>query len=59
MSEPQLEILADAEAVAVRDGQAYVGTDVPPYPYPNFKGVVTNVLYNFGGKAGYSLGQGQ
>jgi len=29
-------------------GQAYIGTDIPPYPYPNYKGVVTNVLYNFG-----------
>ena len=29
-------------------GQAYVGTAVPPYPYPNYKGVVTNVMYNFG-----------
>ncbi|MBL0225460.1 MAG: putative Ig domain-containing protein [Geobacteraceae bacterium] len=29
-------------------GQAYIGTDVPPYPYPNFKGVVTNILYDFG-----------
>jgi FtsP/CotA-like multicopper oxidase with cupredoxin domain len=29
-------------------GNAYVGTEVPPYPYPNYKGVVTNVLYNFG-----------
>jgi len=29
-------------------GQAYVGTEVPPYPYPNYKGVVTNILYNFG-----------
>ena len=31
-----------------KTGNAYVGTDVPPYPYPNYKGVVTNVMYNFG-----------
>ncbi|MBC8017861.1 MAG: multicopper oxidase domain-containing protein [Verrucomicrobia bacterium] len=29
-------------------GQAYIGTQVPPYPYPNYKGVVTNILYDFG-----------
>jgi FtsP/CotA-like multicopper oxidase with cupredoxin domain len=29
-------------------GNAYAGTPVPPFPYPNYKGVVTNIMYNFG-----------